>query len=349
MTIGAGILGFAHSHVITYCRRWTQEPALGVRVVAGWDHDAERAKTEAANFALEICDSPQALVGRGDVDAVIVGAETARHAELVELAAAAGKAVVVQKPLALTLEQADRVVKAVEDHRVPFTLVWQMRADPQNLKMKSLIRGGVVGRVLMVRRRHGLSTHLWQGFENTWHVDPAANRDMWADDASHPIDFIYWLLGMPASVVAEIDTLVNPKVPMDNGIAVFRYRDGAFAEVCCSFTCVAAENTTEIVGEKGVIIQNYGDAPSANVPRPEGAAGLKWYVQGEGRWTISDIPSPASHGERIAALAAPLADFLNGRRPAICTAREGRDTLRMVLACYESAVQGRRVLFSGPA
>ena len=195
----------------------------------------------------------------------------------------------------------------------------------------------------MARRRHCLSTHLWSGFESSWHVQPELNRGMFMDDAAHPADWLLWMFGRPESVTAEIETILNPKVPDDNGVAVFRYPDGMLAILECSFTCVAGENTTEVIGEKGVIIQNYGDAPSANCPCPEGGIGLKWYVHGDEQWTVSDIPSPASHGERIAGLAKPLADFLHGGRP-ICTAEEGRDTLRMVLACYESSEEGRKVV-----
>ncbi len=120
----------------------------------------------------------------------------------------------------------------------------------------------------MVRRRHGLGTHLWKGFAETWHVNPRLNRDIWADDASHAVDFLHWLLGVPESVTAEIASLLDPRIPMDNGVAVFRYPNGPIAEVCCSFTCVAGENTTEVFAERGTIVQNYGDAPSSAPARP---------------------------------------------------------------------------------
>jgi predicted dehydrogenase len=169
------------------------------------------------------------------------------------------------------------------------------------------------------------------------------NRDIWADDAAHPIDFIFWLLGTPDSVTAEIDSLFDSRVPMDNGIAIFRYKGGPIAVVNCSFTAVAAENVTEVIAEKGSIIQNYGDVPSCNVPRPEDACGLKWYTSEKGDWTCSDIASPDGHGERISGLAQPLSEFLHKRHPAIATAEEGRMVLRMTLACYVSVREGRRV------
>jgi predicted dehydrogenase len=246
--------------------------------------------------------------------------------------------------MALTLEQVERIVNAVERASVPFTMAWQMRVDPQNREMKRLLHDGTFGKIFMVRRRHGLSTHVWPNFEQTWHVKPALNRGMWADDAAHAIDFLLWLLGKPQSVMAEIDTLHNPKVPDDNGIAVFKYASGTIAEVCGSFTCLAGENTTEIVCANGVILQNFGDGPSTQINRAKDAPGLKWMFKGDSEWRVSDIPSPKSHGERIAALAPELAKFLRGQRDPIATAHQGRDALHMTLACYDSSSTGQRVL-----
>jgi predicted dehydrogenase len=338
-----GVLGFAHGHVGTYLERWRKGPELGVEVVAGWDHDEKRAADSCGKHGLKRAASAEELVREDGLDAVAIGAETSRHAELVELAAAAGKAVVLQKPMALELAEADRIVAAVERHQVPFTMAWQMRVDPHNLRARELLAEGRLGRVFMVRRRHCLCTQLWKDFDKAWHVQPALNRDIFADDAAHAIDFVYWLLGMPLSVSAEIGTALNPRIPNDNGIAVFRYPEGRLAEVSCTFVAVAGENTLEILGENGIIVGNYGDVPSCMIPRPAGGIQLKWYLHETGQWATSDLPDILSQGERIAGLAAPLAGFLHGRRPPVASAREGRDVLKMTLACLESAAAGRRV------
>lgn len=343
MAIDIGILGLAHGHVGAYCDQWVKRPELGVKVVAAWDHDAQRAQAAREKYQVDVSASPEALLRRPGLDAVVIGAETSMHADLVEAAAVGGKKIILQKPSALTLEEADGIVADVQREGVPFTLAWQMRVDPQNIEIKRLIDSGTLGRVYMVRRRHGLSTHVWPGFENSWHVRPELNRGMWADDASHAVDFLLWLLGKPHSVMAEVDTLRSRKVPDDHGIAVFRYADGTFAEVASSFVCLGGENTTEVVGEEGVVIQNYGDGPSAQAPRPKDAVGLKWLLKGDKEWAHSAIASPASHGERISALAPELARFLHGKRPAIATAEEGRIALAMTLACYESSLSGQRV------
>jgi predicted dehydrogenase len=326
-----------------YCDVWRDRPELGIEVVSAWDHDPTRLADAAGKRSLKAFADLAELLAQPDIEAVVIGAETSLHADLVIAAARAGKRIVLQKPMALTMAQADSVVAVLEETGAPFTVSWQMRVDAQNLRMKQLMREGVLGRTLMVRRRHGLNSHQWPWFENSWHVKPEVNRGVWADDAAHAVDFIYWLLGPPISVFAEVDTLLNPKVPDDHGIAVFRYADGAFAEVVSSFTCVAGENTTEIVGENGCVIQNYGDVPSCNRPRPKDAVGLKWFLRDGNEWIDSAIPSPAAHGERISGLAEPLAEFLHGRRPPIATAAEGRDVLRLILACHESSEAGRRI------
>ena len=177
----------------------------------------------------------------------------------------------------------------------------------------------------------------------TWHVQPHLNRDIFADDAAHAVDFLYWLFGMPESVTAEIGTLLNPKIPNDNGIAVFRYPNGQLAEVSCTFVAVAGENTLEILCENGMIVGNYGDLVACMIPRPPGGIQLKWYLRDENKWTISDLPDITHQGERIGGLAAPIAEFLHGQRPPIATAREGHDVLKMTLACLESSAEGRRV------
>ncbi|MEW6753514.1 MAG: Gfo/Idh/MocA family oxidoreductase [Candidatus Latescibacterota bacterium] len=348
MAVGVGILGFAHGHANAYCSQWQQDRSHGLELVAGWDHDAARLAANAAAFHIPGHGDLEEFLARPDLRAVVIAAETSLHAELVEKAAAAGKAIALQKPLALTMPEADRIVAAVARHGVPFTLAWQMRVDPQNLEIKRVLESGVLGRICMVRRRHGLPSQLWD-IPSMWHFDPDLNRDIWADDAAHPIDFLHWLLGVPETVVAEIASLLNPAAPNDNGIAVFRYPDGLLAEVVCSFTCLAAENTVELIGEKGSLVQNYGDVPSCNVPRPANACGQKWYTQDKKDWTASEHASPAGHGARINGLAGPLADFFHGRRPAIATAEEGRTSLRMTLATYVSTREGRRVRLDDPA
>jgi len=337
-----GILGFAHGHVNAYCGRWCESPQMDIQVAAGWDHDQARLDRAGATYGLTPCDSVDDLLAQ-DIDAVVIAAETLYHAELVGKAAAAGKAIVLQKPMALTLEDADRIVTAVENSGVPFSMAWQMRVDPQNREMKAMIDDGTLGRIFQVRRRHCLGFCRNPQNKSSWHLNPKYNRDIFADDAAHALDFLYWIFGMPVSVTAELGTLMHPAIANDHAIVILRYGNGMMAEVSSSFCCVAGENTTEITAEKGSVIQNFGDAVSAGSPRTEQAVCLKWLLDGDTDWRVSGDPGVSDQGCRIQALAPPLAAFLHGDRPPIATAAEGRDVLRLVLAAYESHETGRRI------
>lgn len=337
-----GVLGFAHGHVNAYCQRWVAEPDLDIRVAAAWDADEARLSGAVERFGPVACTSIDDLLAQ-DIEAVIIASETVYHAELVEKAARAGKAIILQKPLALTLEEADRIVSVIDETGVRFSMAWQMRVDPQNLEIKALIDSGKLGRIYQIRRRHCLDFCRDVKQAASWHLNPAYNRDIFADDASHAMDFLYWIFGMPVSVTAELGTLRHAEIANDHAISIFRYDDGMMAEVSDSFCSVGSENTTEITAEKGSLVQNYGDAVSAKSRSDDGSTCLKWILEDDEGWTLSDDPGVSHQGERIAALAKPLADFLHHRRPALATAEEGRDVLRMLLACYDSNERGQRI------
>lgn len=340
-----GIVGLAHGHAQTYIRRWQENPEMDIQVARIWDPDKERLEEIAKNYNLEMGECPYCIVNDPEIEAVLIASETSRHAEYVEIAAEAGKKIVVQKPMALTIADADRIVNAVKKHNVPFSMAWQMRVDPQNVKMKEMLEAGTFGKIMQFQRRHNLGNTLAlkDSPRSAWHITAQYNRDIWADDSSHPIDLVHWLFGMPESVTAELKTQFSPDLQNDSGIAIFSYPDGMLAEVCCTFMCGGAEKTTEILGSKGYLTQRYGDGVTSRMPRPENAVGMKYYLKEEDKWYDVDIPSPPNQGYRIGGLAQPISDFLHGKRGPIATAEEARDSLRLVLATIISSKEGRRV------
>jgi len=336
-----GILGFAHGHLFAFGDTWLQKPELDAVFIKGYDHDQQRGIDGCTRLNCQYTADINNILEDKTIDSVIIASETYYHAEHVEAAALAGKKIICYKPLALNIEQADRIVKAVDKYRIDFSMGWQMRTDAQNILVKQMLESGEFGKIYSLRRRHGLGTQTFDDFENTWHVSPKLNRDIFADDASHAMDFVYWLMGMPETVSATLSTLMNPNVKNDNAIAVYKYASGTLAEVSCNFVCLAAVNALEVQCEKGTILIDFGDLPSTSIPHD--TYGLKWFKQGDKDWTYSSIPSPAAHYERIAGQAEPLANFLNGKTGPIATAREARDVLRMVLACYISNESGQSV------
>ncbi len=342
--LGIGIISFAHGHVNAYCQRM-----LGfedVRLVACWDDNVARGQRAAAQFGMPYTPHVEDVINHPDVDAVIVTCETDRHPEMVIAAAAAGKHILCQKPMALTLDDCDRMMAAVDQAGVQFMMAYQMRQDPSNLRMKELVDSGAVGKVGLLRRRHAIPLLFNQEFVSgltRWHFDPQHNIGMFFDDASHATDFIHWMMGRPVSVMAEIGNTLTDVAPDDTGVAIYRFADGSMAVLVNSSVTLAGENTTEIYGDAGVIIQNHDDAPSTNGPRVDGAIALKLWRRGQPAWEDQGIPIPASHGERIGGVPRAFVDFVLHGAPPTATAYDGRVSVEMVLAAYQSAAEGRRI------
>ncbi len=344
--IGIGTISHAHGHVNTYCQ--AMRDFADVDLVAAWDDNEERGLKAAESFGMAFRAHVEDVLGDPRIDAVMVGCETNRHAEFVERAAAAGKHILCQKPMATSLAECDRIIDSVQRSGVRFSMAFQMRLDPVNRKIRELVHEGVLGQIAVVRRRHCINVLLNPGFVNGlthWHFDPVANIGMFFDDAVHAADWFYWLLGDPVSVTAEIDSVVTDVSPDDNGIAVYRFANGEIGTLFNSSTTVAGVNTTEIYGDVGTLIQDYGDAPSTAAPRPDGAVPLRMIRKGEERWTEFDLPIPTSQGERISAIPRPFVDYIRGLTEETVSAEEGRKSVEMVLGAYRSASEGRRVAF----
>ena len=343
--IGIGIVSWAHGHVNAYAARI--RGFEDAKLVACWDDDPERGTRNAEAFGVPFTPHIEDLLANPEVECVVIASETNKHADLCVEAARAGKAILLQKPMALTLEDCDRIIREVTSAGVWFSMAFQMRSDPANLHMKKMLAEGAVGRVGIVRRRHCINVLFNRDFvhgPSRWHVSREANRGMWMDDAVHPCDWLLWMFGRPISVIAEIGNVLTEAAPDDCGFAVFRYPDGMMAEVHNASVTHAGENSTEIYGDRGVVIQNHGDGPSCAV-KPHHPIAVKLFQadRPELGWQDQKIAVPAGQGERIAAVARPFIDALKAGEP-LCSANEGRQSVEMVLAAYEAAETGRRVM-----
>jgi len=345
--IGIGILSFAHGHVNAYAQQIrTFDDA---QLIACWDDDEARGRRQAETFGIPYFSRVEDVLSRPDIDCIIVASETNKHADLAIAAMEAGKGVLLQKPMAITLADCDRIIEMADRTGVWFSMAFQMRCDPQNIKMKELVQSGAIGRLGTIRRRHCIPVLFSEAFVNGpshWHTTAEANKGMFFDDATHALDWLVWMFGVsPVSVTAEIDNVLTDAAPDDTGAAIFRYPDGMFALIYNASVTWVGENTTEIYGDKGVIVQNHGDAVSASI-RPPCPIGVKLYQvdKADQGWQDLGMPIPSSQGERIAGVARPFIDAFKAGVP-MCTAREGRLSIEMVLACYRSAETGQRVTF----
>lgn len=340
--IRIGVISFAHGHI----HRYIPEIATfdDADVIVAWDADQQRGKENADKYGIEWEPDLDTMLARTDIDTVFITSPTNKHAEHCLAAAQAKKNILLQKPMALSLEDCDTIIAAVKEHGIKFSMCHQMRADPVNQKIKALLDEKAVGDVAVVRRRHAINVLLNPDFARpgNWHLDPVQNMGMFMDDASHATDWFHWMLGRPISVMAEIDNVVTDVAPDDNGVAIFRFEGGVMGILFNSSTQLAAQSTTEIYGNQGTILHDYGDAPSSHLPTKE--APLRLYQQGNTEWQPFDFPVVLQH-IRISAVPRPLIDYLKGAGEPLATATDGRVAVEMVIAAYQSAKTGQRIHF----
>jgi len=340
--IRIGVISFAHGHI----QRYIPEIATfdDAEIVVAWDADEQRGRDSTDKYGLEWEPDLDKLLARTDIDAVFITSPTNKHAEHCIATAQAGKHILLQKPMALTLDDCDAIISAVAQYGVKFSMCHQMRADPINRKIKALLDDNTVGNLAVVRRRHAIPALLNPNFArpDNWHIDPIQNMGMFMDDASHATDWFHWMLGRPKSVMAEIDNVVTDVAPDDNGVAIYRFEKGVMGILLNSSTQLAAQSTTEIYGDTGTIQHDYGDGPSSHLPAKE--APLRIFKQGSATWEPFDFPL-VPHHTRISAVPRPLVDYLKGKADPLATAEDGRVAIEMILGAYQSAKEGKRIHF----
>jgi predicted dehydrogenase len=201
--------------------------------------------------------SVEEAVGRPDVDTVVVGLPNHMHVEAVAAAAAAGKAVLVTKPLARNAEEARRILEVVERAGVFGGYLEDLVYTPKTLKAVASTRSGAIGDVLWVRSRE---TH--PGPHSAWFWDAGqAGGGAIVDLGCHCIEIVRSFVGKgnrPVEVMCWKETLVHPIEAEDNAIALIRFESGAVGQFEVSWTFRGGMDLRdEVAGTEGTIWLNH--------------------------------------------------------------------------------------------
>jgi inositol 2-dehydrogenase len=240
--IGAGRMGLAHARVLAGLAE--------CRVVRVVDTLAQNAERVAAELGAEPSTHLEDAF-RPEVDAVIVTTPTPTHAEVVEAAARAGKAIFVEKPIAESLEAGRRVVAAVERAGVPCQVGFQRRYDPAYVRAKAMIEEGALGRLEGIRLV-GRDPYLPRlEFLKT-------SGGLLVDMGIHDLDSARFLLGEVAEVYAIGGVLVEPELKQyglfDTAVATLRFESGAVGTLEVALrTAYGYDIRCEVLGERGRI------------------------------------------------------------------------------------------------
>ncbi len=246
-------------------------------LVAVMRRDAAKAQDYAQRHGVKKWyASAQDLINDPEVDAVYIATPPDSHADYTVQAAAAGKPVYVEKPMALNYTQCQEMIAACDKHQVPLFVAYYRRCLPSFLKVKELVDSGAIGEVRLVNLR---LYHAPQKDMNPdqlpWRVQPEiAGGGLFFDLAPHQLDYLDFLFGPIAAVTGQTTNQAGLYPAEDLVTAQFTFQNGVLGTGTWCFT-VAPEQITdvmEIVGSQGrITFPCFGQAPV----RLENAAGAQ--------------------------------------------------------------------------
>lgn len=204
-----------------------------VRVVAVADVAPASRALAVQRFGARVSTHAADVLNDPDVDIVVISTPPNTHAPLAIAAAERGKHIFCEKPLAISLPEADDVIAAVERNHVRLTLNYVMRHNPLNHKLAALLRTGVLGPL------HHLSLENWATDEpippGHWFWDPAQSGGIWVEHSVHFFDLFAWLSGARAEAATAIGRR-RANGDRDREWAIVRYSDGLTTTYHHAFT-----------------------------------------------------------------------------------------------------------------
>ena len=262
--VGYGMMGKAHSYAYTAApvmRKLAVRPRL--RVISGRDQTRVAAAAGAYGIPEWTVDWRE-LIARPDVDIVDVCTPPGTHAEIAIAAADAGKAVLCEKPLAVTYAQARSALKAVRERGVLNAVGFNYRRLPAVSLMKRMVDEGAVGTIRLTRATWLSDEFVDPAIPFDWRFDRAMGGSTIADLGSHLVDMATWMAGPIAEVSAQSETFTpersGRRVTVDEASsALARFVSGARGVFEMARTAVRrpCDFTLEVNGDKGTLVFDY--------------------------------------------------------------------------------------------
>jgi predicted dehydrogenase len=332
--VGAGVIAPRHAESIAALPRARLRAVVDVNGVA--------AERRAAEWGCDAHTDLGAVLDRSDVDVVSVCVPTGLHAAIGEQAAAAGKHIVIEKPIEVSLAAADRLIAACRRHRVKLAVISQHRFDPGVLRLREAISAGRLGRLVLgdaIVKWYRTAQYYGAGsWRATWELDGGGAL---MNQGVHYVDLLQWLMGPVDRVVGRVATAAHEIPVEDVALALLTFTGGAVGVVEASTAVYPGFlERLEISGTGGTVVIEDGRVAAWELKDERGETAP--YGDAVAR-SGPAAPTPAVKGAGHQAQLADLLDAIaTGRDPAV-TGEEARKPLEIILAVYQSARTGREL------
>jgi len=309
--VGTGFMGTTHA------AGWAETEAT----IAGFlSKSAASAKTLAEQYQAQVYPDFDSMLA--EVDVVDICAPTHLHYEMVLKAAAAGKDIICEKPLARTVAQGQEMIAACKSAGVKLLVAHVVRFFPEYARAKAAVENDDIGRPAVVRLTRG--TFRPKKAEDNWFVDFEKSGGMMFDLMIHDFDYARWIVGEVESVYAKNITSRHPDAPVDHGLVILNHRSGAISHVEGSWAYplplfrtrleIAASNgwlafdSDEAMAIKLHLHQQENDAPDVPLPSsPLSESPYTTQIKAFYNAIVHNAPVPVSAADGLAAVQIALA------------------------------------------
>jgi UDP-N-acetyl-2-amino-2-deoxyglucuronate dehydrogenase len=339
--VGCGMIARFHARALA------EVPGTRVVTLVGRSPaNAERMRQELG-LVCDVATELNQVLKRRDVDIVIITTPSGAHLEPAVAAAHAGKHVVVEKPLEITLERCDRIIDACDQHRVQLCTIFPSRFGDANRALKQAIGEGRFGRLTL-----GETTCKWWrpqsyydegGWKGTQALDGGGAL---MNQAIHNVDLLLWMMGPVTHISGLTATLSHERIEVeDTAVACLRFKNGALGVVqAATSVWPGLPKTIGVHGDKGSVVIEQDDVLrwEFNPATSEDDAVRTRFAQKSGASGGSSNPAAISHVGHARQLTDFVAAIESGRPPLV-DGREGRRAVEAILGIYESNATGRMV------
>jgi predicted dehydrogenase len=332
--VGCGRIAKRHADLLA------REQIEGAQLAAVCDVVPEKAQALGAAVSVPWFTDMHRMMEQVRPDVVTILTESGYHAEHVLALAPYGKHIVVEKPMALTLDSADAMIGACDRHGVRLFVVKQNRFNVPVVKLRQALNEGRFGKLVLgtvrvrwCRRQDYYDQDAWRG---TWALDGG----VLTNQASHHIDLLEWMMGEVESVFAKTTTALVRIESEDTAVVTLKFRSGALGIIEATTAARPAdlEGSISILGERGAVeiggfavnemkVWRFEDS------RPDDDDVLRKY----------SVNPPNVYGFGHQAYYQHVVDCIRHDQPQLVDGLEGRRSLELISAIYESVETGREV------
>lgn len=330
--IGCGNISDVQAQAIT-------ESANG-KLISAYSRTEANLKRITNKYDINGFSSLKEFLNDDALDAVSICTPSGTHLDYAVQAAEAGKHVIIEKPIEVTLERAKQIIKVCDKNNVRLAVIYQNRFIDDVVKMKKLIDDGIIGKIFLAdayvkwfRSQEYYDSANWRG---TFELDGGG---VLINQAIHTIDLLIWIAGDIESLNAKIGTFTHSNIEgEDNAAAVLKFENGAIGVLEASTSVIPAfKRKIELHGEKGTAVLE-GDR--FKLLRDE--KDMKMSID-NGKNTGGSSPLAGFSIEPHKKQFEQIINAIQSNEEAIVSGEESLKSLAVVKAVYESANNGSSV------